>query len=104
MNPASNVLLPTRLGDDTSALPVPANVTFLSSADSLGAGDTFLLPHFLSTREADDAFRQLAAEIPFQQWFHMAGGDKPAGLKPLSRTKCALAVPQADGAMPQASM
>lgn len=97
----NNKNIPTKLGDDTTLLPEPTNVEYLdaNNVDVFGAGDTFISPQFLSQSEADAALKKLAKEIPFQQWYHMPS-KKSAALRPLSRIKCALALPREDGAMP----
>ena len=93
--------LPAQFGDDTTLLPQVLNVEYIhfNEVKAVGAGDTFLLPEFLSKEEADEAFEKILREIPFQQWYHMNGKEE-RGLKPLSRTKCALAKRCADGKMP----
>ena len=93
-------MIPTKLGDDTSTLPVPNNISYVDDETHLlGAGDTFLIPHFLTETESYAAFQELTTEIPYQQWYHMPS-EKSSGLKPLSRTKCALGLPREDGWMP----
>jgi len=96
--------LPTNLGDDTSLLPLIDNITYIDLSQrttGLGAGDTFVIPDFLNNDDATNAFNALVQEIPYQQWYHMASQNKStSGLKPLSRTKCALALPTEDGLMP----
>lgn len=101
--------VPTRLGDETAALTAEEKYATikLDSSQSLagiGAGDTTLDVGFLAPEEADAAFAalQVGGEIPYQQWYHMVPRkSKSAPLLPLSRIKCALAVPDAsDGWMP----
>lgn len=100
MNNENN--LPTQLGDDTTQLFKHKNVEMLSETDfqSIGSGDTYLLPNFLTKKEANDAFEKISTEITFQQWYHMPSYKEDRALKPLSRIKCALAKVFDDGKVP----
>jgi alkylated DNA repair dioxygenase AlkB len=102
---AVDQLLPTRMGDESALIPADQSVIqrLLINNEvvtNLGAGDTIVIPHFLSKQEMDLYFNELLSgkEFEFQQWYHMP--DKHGELQPLKRIKVAQATPTSDGRIP----
>lgn len=118
----TDVITPELQGDDTALvenfrISKPGlKVEVFSSPDrvlQVGAGDTYVIPGFLSEQEADEAFNFLNAdhtgkgkEIQYQQWYHMPDAKKEKKghteipLRPLTRVKVAQADPLPDGTLP----
>lgn len=95
-------LIPTSLGDGPAPAAAVSTVRVVASGQpvhGLGAGDSAYYPGVFSADEADAILARLlpGGEIPYQQWFHMPDRKHPGrALKPLSRIKVAMAVPEAD--------
>lgn len=99
-------ILPTSLGDVPAPVAELRTVTMTSrgvAARGLGAGDSSYFPGVFSAEEADAMLARLlpGGEIPYQQWYHMPDPKHPRrALKPLSRIKVAMAVPDERGWVP----
>ena|SRR3989338_7446716 len=105
---ATDLIIPTRLGDATSSLPAgpDAVITHIETSGKFGPTDTItgmgendcvLYPSFLSEEEANKVFTTLlkGGEFAFQQWYHMPHS-KTGKLEPLRRVKVSMAVPDPD--------
>jgi hypothetical protein len=94
-------LIPTALGDGPAPTAAACTVRVAAGGQpvhGLGAGDSAYFPGVFSADEADAMLSRLlpGGELPYQQWFHMPDRKRPGrALKPLSRIKVAMAVPEA---------
>jgi alkylated DNA repair dioxygenase AlkB len=99
-------LIPTSLGDvpaPAAALRTVSMASGAAPARGLGAGDSSYFPGVFLKEEADAMLARLmpGGEIPYQQWFHMPDPKHPRrALRPLSRIKVAMAVPDERGWVP----
>lgn len=93
-------LIPTALGDGPAPTVEACTVRVATSGQpehGLGAGDSAYFPAVFRADEADAMLSRLlpGGELPYQQWYHMPDRrHTERALKPLSRIKVAMAVPE----------